>query len=564
MANAQSGETITLAKDVTLSSDTTIPEGVTLETSRYTVTLKENVTLTDNGTFAVQTAGNVVLEGNGDSKADIIVNGVMSNASSKLKLVDLGIAGAYFTSTAEYVSNVAYAAENVGNNSPIDIRGDVTTGDVTFTGGISGLEVNILAGASLTAGTVTLDGADMNIIGTMTGTVTAAAGDGNASLVLDEASGYAGNAFIISSDYVQNVEGDVDYLYISGKIDQGTVTVSEGTVTVYGTQTAVNSSNGVEKSANVIVASGATLDVPAGVDFNIKPYADATNKTHVMDVQGTITVEGTLNVSAATSVSGSITAGDKGIVNITAETTVGGSIDGSTTEDAEAAINVSAKLVTDGTLSGIFNITGTGYIQAYSGSDVTGASINPTNTQAIGAASTEFYINEGLYMTIYAVKNAVSLGSVVGAETFEMPGYDCTDLKNTSAWKDVDGEPVTNIGDADAVYATVVLKTITAEISIGPNLTVYIDGVRYMNGDDVGSTSVTFDGVAVTNGILTVTVEMTGDGAAPIISVTGEIALDTGSTGGDSGMGLTEILLIILVVLIVIMAIMVALRLMRS
>ena len=592
LAHAQSGETITLAKDVTLTSDTTIPEGVTLETSRYTVTLKEDVTLTDNGTFAVQTSGNVVLEGSGDSKADIVVNGVMSNASSKLKLTDLGIAGAYFTNSAEYVSNVEYAAQNVDNNGPIDIRGDVTTGDVTFTGGISGLDINVLAGASLTAGTVTLDGATLNIVGKMTGTITAAAGDSNASIVLDEASGYADNAFVIKSDYVQDVDGDVNYLYISGKIDQGTVTVSEGTVTVSGTQTAVNSSNGVEKSANIIVASGATLDVPAGVDLNIKPYEDNTIETSVMDIQGTVAVEGTLNISAATSVSGSIDAGDKGIVNVTVKTTVSGSINGSTTKDAEATINVSAKLVTDGTLSGIFNITGSGYIQAYDGSDVTGASINPTNTQAIGAVSTEFYINESLYMTVYAAdKSSVELSSVVGAEKFDMPGYDCSDLVNASAWKDADGKSVANIGGADAVYTIVKLKTVTATMSVGPNLTVYIDGVRYSNGQEVlltvgdhqievqinpgysGTTSVSFNGVAVTNGTLTVTADMADNfdaasGDKIYISVSGELSQEVtvigGSNSGDDGLGLTDILLIILVVLIVIMAIMVAMRLMRS
>ena len=52
---------------------------------------------------------------------------------------------------------------------------------------------------------------------------------------------------------------------------------------------------------------------------------------------------------------------------------------------------------------------------------------------------------------------------------------------------------------------------------------------------------------------------------AVVLSATGQISVDTGSTSGSSdGMGLTEILLVILVNLIVVMAIMVALRLMRS
>ena len=79
--------------------------------------------------------------------------------------------------------------------------------------------------------------------------------------------------------------------------------------------------------------------------------------------------------------------------------------------------------------------------------------------------------------------------------------------------------------------------------------------------------SITFNGQAVTGGTFEVTPEMTGntDTTGIVLSATGQISVDTGSTSGSSdGMGLTEILLIILVVLIVVMAIMVALRLMRS
>ena len=78
--------------------------------------------------------------------------------------------------------------------------------------------------------------------------------------------------------------------------------------------------------------------------------------------------------------------------------------------------------------------------------------------------------------------------------------------------------------------------------------------------------TITFNGQTVTGGTFEVTPEMAAETAGTfVLSVTGNISVDTGSTsGGDSGMGLTEILLVILVVLIVIMAIMVALRLMRS
>ena len=135
------------------------------------------------------------------------------------------------------------------------------------------------------------------------------------------------------------------------------------------------------------------------------------------------------------------------------------------------------------------------------------------------------------------------------------------------------------------MYAKVASKTAKITVSVGTGMSLYIDGIKVENGALVdsqktvgthtvevtinpgykGDATITFNGQTITDGKFTITPEMATQNADPVVlSVTGNITVDTGSTGGDDGMGLTEILLIILVILIVVMAIMVALRLMRS
>ena len=136
------------------------------------------------------------------------------------------------------------------------------------------------------------------------------------------------------------------------------------------------------------------------------------------------------------------------------------------------------------------------------------------------------------------------------------------------------------IGEYDAVYAKAPLAKVTITVSMGSQISLFIDGVKptgnsaqltigthdvvaTVNPGYTGDVTITFNGQTVTDGKIVVTADMAGEDI--VLSVTGNISVDTGSTsGGDSGMGLTEILLIILVILIVVMAIMVALRLMRS
>ena len=603
--NAAEGETITLAKNITLKKDTTIPAGVTLATGRYAVTVNDDVTLTVNGTLAINNSGSLA-KASGATTAEIIANGVISSTSSKVDLAGLkGLVedGAFFSNgNTDYASNVAYAAENIGNGEAIYIQGDVTAGDVTFTAGtVSGLTVYVTAGSTFTAGTVTLDGSTLNLVGTMTGAVEAAAADGTASIQLNKAAGFAGNALVIDSESVTTADGQTDYMYVSGKIDTGSVTIASGTVTVNDTTMAVNSStSGATQKGTLTVAANATLDIPASQRLVVRGNAD--NAT-ALTVNGAIDVDGTLEIIGSANVAGTINANDGSTLSISGATAVTGTIAGTTAEGESASISINSTVTlgdkptqmgassVTGVLSGTFMLQSSGIIKAYNGADVSGARINPTQTESIGAENTAFYINDNLYMTVYA-GSATTVQSIISTEEFELSGYACgsntspiSGLYDISSWKDADGNAVSNIGVDDAIYATVELSMVGIDLSIGPNLTVYIDNVRYTNGQTgvelsvgshnivvqvnpglTGTTTVQFNGQDVTDGTLVITPEMADAGESVLLSVMGNLAQDvpTVSGGSDDGLGLTDILLIILVVLIVIMAIMVAMRLMRS
>ena len=627
---AQPGEKIVLSKEVILETDTTIPEGVTLETGKNKVTLEKEVTLTVDGTFTVN-GGEVKRNGSGKEIATVVVNGVMSmNGTDAMQnLQNLKIAGAYFEiRNVAYVTNVAYAAENV-DDGDITIMGKVSFGDVTFTeknnGDLTVTVRNIDAtedGATVvTAGTVTLDGAQFLIeTGTVTATISAAANGGTATISLDKVEAESADVPAhFESTSVETDEGEVDVLYIARTINAGTVTVETGTVTVGTTVTSktsalyINSDNSAKKTGAIVVADGATLDVPKDAQITVR--ADLKNEKTVMTVDGTLDVDGTVTIVGAVLVAGTANVNDNATMNVNGALTVTGTVSVSETEDKEGVIKVTKVLTIGekpttlgaaGAITGAVEIDGIGYIRAYAGADLSAAKINWVNEES-DAVDTVFNINGTVYMTVYAAADdKVTIQTVLNAEEFELVGYD-VGLKGDNSlsakqkilyldtnWFTADtmlaNQKVASgscIGtEANAsIYAAVEASYVKGTISEGTGLDLYIDNVRYsyenfVNGLQVGTHTVsfevtagydgsnakiTFNGQTVENGG-TITIEagatsftLVANGAVPATSVSG------GSTsGGDDGMGLTDYLLIILVVLIVIMAIMVAMRLMRS
>ena len=131
----------------------------------------------------------------------------------------------------------------------------------------------------------------------------------------------------------------------------------------------------------------------------------------------------------------------------------------------------------------------------------------------------------------------------------------------------------------DKVYAQLNYNICEVEVLDIPGVSVYIDGKEFNQSNfpggmvsvgehtiDVyvtpgwtGEPVITVNGQTVTDGKFTASADQT-----TTIQITGVTAGQATTSGGDDGLGLTDILLIILVVLIVIMAIMVAMRIMRS
>ena len=623
LANSSAGDVIVLSNEVTLRTNTVIPEGVTLQTGRNKVTLAQDVTLTVNGTFAVQNGGSIDKTAT-DSK--IVVNGVMSSANSSLNLESLDIAGAYFTvRNVDYVSNVAYAAANIGNGTEVTIRGTVSAGDVTFTAGTSGLTVTVAQGAVLSAGTITIDGADIVLNGTMTGTVSAAANGSTAGIDLNKVSCVAGTGSTTGSTYglkiqseaVPTVDGETDYLYISGYVNSGTVTIAAGIVTVMNDGTGItadrlviNTTGSATRDGSVVVKEGATLSVPK----NTVMYAQTNSgeAENIFSVAGTLDVAGTANISGIADIAGTANIAEGATISVGANNgstgmlTITGSVIAVDTDDGNGtfAIAGGASAAIEGTVSGPVTIDASSYMIAYPGASLDAAKIEWNALDESEAVSTQFYINGAVYMTVYGGNDStVGVEDVIGDVTFDMPGYDVgykttgTGLYDIDSWystKDLTPGTELNINrddiaDNEAVYAEVEVSDIIGTISEGTGLTMYIDGLTISNwmatidgkyayylpvgthtvsiaanaGYNADNATITFNGQTVANGG-TITIEagatgftLAASGAVPATSV-------SGGSASDDGLGLTDILLIILVVLIVVMAIMVALRLMRS
>ena len=629
LANAiESGMTdITLNRAVTIDSDLTIPEGVTVTTNVAPVTeggntyaiLVDDATLTVNGTLAMLETSEGAISVIGED-GEIIVNGVYYArimSADAPETMD-NVAGAHFAvgsgaSTYYYVSNVEFAAQTTTENDNLEgaivIKGIVAAGDVTFTAAdgvpmkieLQPLTVNSTVGSPenmtiLTAGTVTLAGEvtfDINDNTRMTGIIAGLCGDGTATASVEFSS--VEDDLVITESSTEGATSTTYKLTVSGSYG-GDLTVAAGIVTVDGLT--------VQNNATMTVAEGATLEIPEGETLAVYDGSDVD--TPVV-IDGTVTVADVNGISGTglVTVNGQMTA-SKGL-NLTTNTVrVTGTL---TIADEETlAINGGKLIVGDkpatlgtqatgsvvGTIA--FNPSGSGYILAYTGVDMTGAmmDINAATGES-DAASTVYYINEVEYATIYAYgTSTLPVITINGADgDIELTGYDTNDRWYETAEEAVAGQDGAfnasdRISSYDAAYAQFVVSDVPGTISQGTGLTIYIDGLTidtYGNNYyvyllsvgthtvtitananySIDNATITFNGQTVQNGG-TITINagdvsftLAASGATPADT---SVVIEGGSS--DDGLGLTDYLLIILVVLIVIMAIIVALRLMRS
>ena len=606
LAGAQPGDTITLAKNVTLTQNTTIPEDVTVQSS-YTVDT-DRYTLTVNGTYSADNNGSLVIGERGDVVANgVVVLSTLGGDTAKQQVL-YGIDGAHFTleegaDTDYYVTNVAYAAENV-DNGIVQIIGSVSAGDVTFALGENEASLTIevvtratapgaedepitvfsVSGLTLNGATIEIDSASK-----VTGSVYVPYGDGtvNTEFALTAVSGIE-----ISSESLEEATGTVYSAVfgnsVIGNASQtftGSIDVAAGTAAVSGLT--------VMGDAHLTVSSGATVQVPEDA------YLSAGRDNRSNDC---VVVEGTIEFNGGDLNGASITVDGDMVVSEDLTTNTVLNINGAVTVDDEADFQIGGRAVlNDGSsFTGDVEIQNTGYIVAYPGADIDAARMNwQTATDSTGTDSTEYYINGEIYATVYVNGNAVvglTINSVMPTGDIEMTGYNAVDgwyetQEGAESYDDteyVGGQPA---GSFEAVYGTASIAIVPGTISEGSGITLYIDGktinnfalvyqgVSYGYYLEIGTHTITWDinsgyngdnvtanfnGQTVTNGgTITVTAEMTtftlsASGATP-----GQIVVDSGN-GGSSDMGLTDYLLIILVILIVVMAIIVALRLMRS
>ena len=641
-AAIDSGATeITLNRNVTISEDTTIPESVTVTGSGVDVTVVADVTLTVDGALEL-TRGDVKLVDGTNADGEMVVTGhvIVSTyapaAENGVSYVNLQntVAGAYFSKrvnglASNFISSVEYAASAVDDSvTTIAIRGNVSAGDVTFTAGRQGLTIsveNIDASntSSLTVSNMTLVGAVLDITdsdhGTITGTVTIQGTDGNnvGAIDTDRAKGFA-----IESYETLSATGTAYYAYIHGVVD-GDLTIVSGTVTVDCIEDAAAELT-IQKDDVLTIASGANLAIANGQTLTVNNGAEVSAEgtitvTGTLAISGNVIVNGTMNVTSESNRSGTVNIINGGELQIVGDLNVAAystSQYGKVLVDGALAIGSAPDtLGVGGAVTGNIGVDSDGYVKVYDGADITGAAfvgINGNNyNTTVDADSTEFYINDALYMTVYVVGGNTSYSDVIYAEDFALSG-----LNNGLRYYDADGKvtsgtglylfPTTNnnngawftnaemtanavvsgddsINDNEAVYAYAAPAGVEGIISVGNGLTLYIDGVPFsyntnpdmtlevgthtvsfdvQTGYDGSNASITFNGQTVTGGQITITADMTTfnltvSGAVPS---SGTVVVDNGS--GD--MSLTDYLLIVLVILIVVMAIIVALRLMRS
>ncbi len=614
---------------VELDRDFTVKEGVTLIVPENgQIKVMNGVTLTVAGTLQSEnpTAGIVaenefadIAENNtatadGKKTSAIVVTGTLKvmedraykaatvTEANKGTLQNSWIDGAYYTDGEyNYVSPIAVAVSatvlpTIEND--ITVYGTVAEGDIAFAPNDNDCNQIIIAdGAKVTLSSLTLsDRAILDVsftsetvYGLFTGTVTV----GDASIQAVNVRDLTVN----SASGLTVTDADVKYddKKAETKVD-ASLSATAGTVIV------------ANVDGDMTVAEGATLTVATPASANQTTDGTVTGKLTVngtvtlasgqnLLVNGTLFVNGTVDVAAATdtAVAGSLN------VDNNAVTTDG--------YNGIVYVGLSDKFKTTGT-GAVNGLVGCATIYAVAGATVSDATIG------VGTAnekdSTEYYIEDTLWMTAYGAGNIV-------ADNMENAPVENAYFNNV--WQNEAGDATydnvestvsaTNpaIGSVDAVYAVIEYDIYVINLRADQNAisSISIDGNIMQFGmiqdTTAGSTGYYYGYTAVVaagshtisyqlangysgNGVLTVngtqmsdlTFTTEGNPADGKQTVTYNLQLtgfeksgyvpdspDTGDSGSsDSGMTITDYLLIVLVVLIIVMAIIVAMRLMRS
>ena len=586
IANAQPGDVIEIGTGSTTES-LTIPQGVTVTVKESLViggdlTVAQGAKLDVRGTLQLtKTDAKVTVYGELDASRGT-VTGDYALTSTGTSTFATGNAPAEYNG-AKYTNNngaivftsvanaVAYAAQN--DLPSIDVAGTFSeTADIA----VDGVDINVAAGSKVTFGNVSIKDATILNNGVITGTITGLTGDGSATAVVELTESGAD----VSCTSVIDAAGATTYTtYIDSY--SGTMVIASGTV-VLDAENEVTIAPADAEADSFTIASGATLKTDVAVNFSGKN----------VKINGTLDVQSTVSFKNMT-VAGTVAVNENGVLNINEGVTVTGTITVSDEENKEGTLNINKSVnigakpeglseTTTGSIVGDVNLVD-GYVYMYSGATLAEAVFNADNNGASTAKVTAFYVNDKLFVTVYAMGGTVSAAGI-SAQIDALEGIATTqaNIKWTADGEEID-ETTTTIGRYAELRTEVEYQEVTIIVSAGPGLEVYIDDVEkngetkltvgdhtvtvYVKAGYTGTPSITFNGQAVTGNTITITPDMIDADGQIVLYTTGAEPSTGGTTvvdNGDSGMGLTDYLLIILVILIVVMAIMVAMRLMRS
>ncbi len=560
-----------------------------------------------DGTVTNETDASVNLYSTGTTEAG--VNGVnIGSASSINESPDVGgtltINAAYYDDGERVYTSVAKAIAYCENNSgyPISIT---VTGIVTEKDAITSNDIDIVIanGAKVTLGDVTLVKASIYSAaseeeadqGVYTANVSGLTGTGDVAVLstvsVTETTAKIENKVTVNAQGADVCETTIDK--VAGK----STAVTAGKIVFVGTSIATSDS----------VTAPVKLSVSSGAELVIYNATDGVDIDAEIDNEGTVTLKGEVYFDAK--IGGNVIIADE--ADVTSELLwITGTLTVSDTEDKEGALSVVMLIVGDvptslgsaGTVVGKVTLVDTetpeptarngpandgttiyGAAFIFDGSSVSDAEFIYENEPA---KSTSYTINGIPYATVYGGVDIYAINFFVAMME------DLVTFEDDAALDDVEwysGETLVEMGTTVGTYAAVSAEIdyalVDVKVSVMPRITLSIDGVVYAATEDnlkslsigthtvsvtpypgySGDITVTFDGKTVTDGKIVITADMIGE-KAPLLSVTGNIVVDSGTvtSSGVDGLGLTDYLLIILVVLIAIMAIIVALRLTRS
>ena len=604
LAEAKSGETITLTGACELIADTVIPEGVTVVAGEYDITLNNGVKLTIDGVLKTDakiiaesafalTPMNLKATAPAVSKyaSTVVVNGKLMSAvkynyadvqpattsgSNAVLTAATPVAGAYYEQGAYYViSSLAVAQKEIADiTSKITVNGAVSAGDAAFVGTDDCTEIVIGAsvgtGANkidtvLTVKSLTLSGMKLVFAGA-TGYFTGSVAIGDASVSAVHANGFS----FYEKDSKVYLGGIVE---IADKGDS--MTIAAGTVYTADALNVTSIAYDATSAAwynYVTVAAGATLavDGSATVDY--------------------ITVDGILDVPSAKAFTVDVQMNVNGTVTVAA----------STGTAAEGTLNVNDLYVgiSDSDLTGAaatFNgpVTADGKILVSSGAAVDDAFADVLKDMK----KTAFNVNGSVWFTAYANNDTTEVKvSKVPVKNVDLVGWNDKDgkeiaSKTTNSWK-------VTIGANEDLYANINTAIYKVVIKADEGIAdVYLNGQAMAYGlvkesNNSGYYYAYTATVAAGDYKVTYTLKNGWSGTATLykagtaqsgnaFSVSGNAGESDFTLSGveksgyvepvtpsedkdDDGLTITDYLLIVLVVLIVIMAVIVAMRLMRS